>query len=315
MSDVLFKFMLGPGHVRGVVVRLQHSWQEMRRRRQHDARVQSLLGEMTAASALLAGSLKFDGTLILQIQGDGPLRLAVAECQPDFGLRATVKVDALGSQAASLPELANAHGLGRCVITLDPRNPMPGQQPYQGIVSLADAHGEALGSMAEVLQQYLVLSEQIPSWLLLACNEDAACGLLLQRMPDAGGTAGAASGSGHEDEVDEDFSRAVHLASTLSQDELLQGQPEELLHKLFWQEEPRVFSPQNPHFHCACSKHRVADMLRMLGQGEVESVLKEQGEVDVTCEFCGAQYAFDLVDAAQLFRPEINQPPVPKQQQ
>ncbi len=315
MSDVLFKFMLGPGHVRGVVVRLQNVWQEMRRRRQHDARVQNLLGEMTAASALLAGSLKFDGTLILQIQGDGPLRLAVAECQPDFGLRATVKTDLLSTQTASLPELANAHGMGRCVITLDPRQAMHGQQPYQGIVSLTDEHGDSLGSMAAVLQQYLALSEQIPSWLMLASNEHAACGLLLQRMPDAGGTAGAASGAGHEDEADENFSRAVHLASTLSHDELLQVQPEELLHKLFWQEEPRVFSPQNPHFHCTCSKLRVADMLRMLGQGEVESVLKEQGEVDVTCEFCGAQYAFDLVDAARLFRPEVNQPPAPPQQQ
>ncbi|SCC95413.1 33 kDa chaperonin [Thiomonas sp. X19] len=312
MSDTLFKFMLGAGHVRGVVVRLQSTWQEMRRRRQHDALVQSLLGEMTVASALLAGSLKFDGTLILQIQGDGPLQLAVAECQPDFGLRATVKTEGLSAQAASLPELANAHGLGRCVITLDPRNKMPGQQPYQGIVSLADADGEALDSMATVLQQYLAQSEQIPSWLILASNDEAACGLLLQRMPDSGGKLGAASS---EEQADEDFSRAVHLASTLSRDELLRGLPEELLHKLFWQEEPRVFNPQAPHFHCTCSKLRVADMLRMLGQGEVESVLKEQGEVDVTCEFCGAQYAFDLVDAAQLFRPEVNQPPAPPQRQ
>ncbi len=312
MSDSLFKFMLGAGHVRGVVVRLQSTWQEMRRRRQHDALVQNLLGEMTAASALLAGSLKFDGTLILQIQGDGPLQLAVAECQPDFGLRATVKTAALSAQVASLPELANAHGLGRCVITLDPRNKMPGQQPYQGIVSLADADGEALGSMATVLQQYLAQSEQIPSWLILASDDEAACGLLLQRMPISGGQLGTVSS---EEQADEDFSRAVHLASTLSRDELLRGLPEELLHKLFWQEEPRVFNPQAPHFHCTCSKLRVADMLRMLGQSEIESVLKEQGEVDVTCEFCGAQYAFDLVDAAQLFRPEVDQPPAPPQRQ
>ena len=312
MSDTLLKFMLGAGHVRGVVVRLQSSWAEMRRRRQHAAAVQDLLGELTAASALLAGSLKFDGTLILQIQGDGPLRLAVAECQPDFGLRATMKVDDLADQAASLRELANAHGLGRCVITLDPRNQIPGQQPYQGIVSLADAEGRGFDNLTQVLEQYLAQSEQIPSWLMLASDAQASCGLLLQRMPDTGGIAGAAASQA---EADEDFSRAIHLASTLGREELLRESPEDLLRKLFWQEDPRIFSPQSPHFHCTCSKLRVADMLRMLGRDEVESVLKEQGEVDVTCEFCGARYGFDLVDAARLFRPEINQPPVPTQRQ
>ncbi|WP_031406008.1 Hsp33 family molecular chaperone HslO [Thiomonas sp. FB-Cd] len=306
MTDTLLKFMLGAGHVRGVVVRLESVWREMRKRRQHDALVQNLLGEMTAAAALLAGSLKFDGSLVLQIQGDGPLRLAVAECQPDFGLRATAKADV--HAVGSLSELANAHGMGRCVITLDPRTKDQGQQPYQGIVSLADASGQSLSDLGAVLQQYLAQSEQIPSWLMLAAGEQAACGLLLQRMPDSGGTAGAA---GRDAEADEDFSRAVHLASTLGRDELLQSQPEDLLRKLFWQEEPRVFSPQSPHFHCTCGKKRVADMLRMLGQDEVESVLKEQGEVDVTCEFCGARYAFDLVDAARLFRPDVNQPPAP----
>lgn len=304
-SDTLLKFMLGAGHVRGVVVRLQSSWVEMRRRRQHEGAVQNLLGELTAASALLAGSLKFDGTLILQIQGDGPLRLAVAECQPDFGLRATVKADGLHTQTR-LSELANAHGMGRCVVTLDPRNRVPGQQPYQGVVSMVDAEGRALDSLDKVLEQYLAQSEQIPSWLMLASGEHASCGLLLQRMPDTGGTAGAVV---NQAEADEDFSRAMHLASTLGREELLRDSPEDLLRKLFWQEEPRIFSPQQPHFHCTCSKQRVADMLRMLGREEVESVLKEQGEVDVTCEFCGARYGFDLVDAAQLFRPDINQPP------
>lgn len=312
MSDTLLKFMLGAGHVRGVVVRLQSSWVEMRRRRQHEAAVQNLLGELTAASALLAGSLKFDGTLILQIQGDGPLRLAVAECQPDFGLRATVKADGQHASRASLSELANAHGMGRCVVTLDPRTRLPGQQPYQGVVSLADAEGRALDSLDKVLEQYLAQSEQIPSWVMLASGEHASCGLLLQRMPDTGGTAGATV---NQAEADEDFARALHLAATLGREELLRESPEDLLRKLFWQEDPRIFSPQQPHFHCTCSKLRVADMLRMLGREEVESVLKEHGEVDVTCEFCGARYCFDLVDATQLFRPDINQPPVPAQRQ
>jgi molecular chaperone Hsp33 len=307
MTDSLFKFMLGEGHVRGVAVRLGDAWQEMLRRRRHGAPVQELLGEMSAASALLAGSLKFDGTLILQIHGDGPLRLAVAECQPDFGLRATAKeLEAPEPHEAAaggaLLGLANRHGSGRCVITLDPRQ--PGQQPYQGIVGLADAEGHALQDLSAVLRQYLDQSEQIPSWLMLAADERVACGLLVQRMPGAGGKAGSDAAR-----ADEDFARAVHLASTLQRAELLELEPQEVLRRLFWEEGARVFDPVRPRFHCTCSKQRVAQMLRMLGREEVESVLAERGEVDVTCEFCGAGYAFDLVDAAQLFHAGVDQPP------
>ena len=313
MTDSLFKFMLGEGNVRGVAVRLGDAWQEMLRRRRHGAPVQELLGEMSAASALLAGSLKFDGTLILQIHGDGPLRLAVAECQPDFGLRATAKeLDAPESDdaaaAGALLGLANRHGSGRCVITLDPRQ--PGQQPYQGIVGLADAEGHALQDLSAVLRQYLDQSEQIPSWLMLAADERVACGLLVQRMPGAGGKAGSDAAR-----ADEDFARAVHLASTLQRAELLELEPQEVLRRLFWEEGARVFDPVRPRFHCTCSKQRVAQMLRMLGREEVESVLAERGEVDVTCEFCGAGYAFDLVDAAQLFHAGVDQPPGPSQAQ
>ncbi len=313
MTDSLFKFMLGEGNVRGVAVRLGDAWQEMLRRRRHGAPVQGLLGEMSAASALLAGSLKFDGTLILQIHGDGPLRLAVAECQPDFGLRATAKeLDAPEPDEApaggALLGLANRHGSGRCVITLDPRQ--PGQQPYQGIVGLADAEGRALQDLSAVLRQYLDQSEQIPSWLMLAADERVACGLLVQRMPGAGGKAGSDAAR-----ADEDFSRAVHLASTLQRAELLQLEPQEVLRRLFWEEGARVFDPVRPRFHCTCSKQRVAQMLRMLGREEVESVLAERGEVEVTCEFCGAGYAFDLVDAAQLFHAGVDQPPGPSQSQ
>lgn len=308
MSDQLFKFMLGAGHVRGVSVRLEATWQEMRRRRTHAPDVETLLGEMSAAAALLAGSLKFDGTLILQIQGDGPVRLAVAECQPDFGLRATAKADA--DAHGGLPALTNVHGGGRCVITLDPRargdqdagraSATPGAQPYQGIVALDDPEGLPLGDLAAVLRQYLAQSEQIPSWLLLAADAHCATGLLVQRMPEAGGDPAVA---------DEDFARAVHLASTLSREELLATAPEEVLRRLFWEEQARVFQPLYPRFHCTCSRERVARMLRMLGRDEVESILAERGEVEVACEFCGAGYTLDLVDAAQLFVSGIDQPP------
>ena len=310
MSDQLVKFMLGTGHVRGVMVRLEATWAELQRRRSYPQAVAGLVGQMAAASALLAGSLKFDGALILQMQGDGPLKLAVAECQPDFGLRATAKMDAAFDDSSALPSdlaaLLNTHGQGRCAITLDPRNPQSGLQPYQGIVALTDAQGHTLPTLAAVLEQYLAQSEQIDSMLLLASNAQVVSGLLLQRMPGAQQATGAAGGNS----ADDDFARARHLAATLQDDKLLQLAPEDILRRLFWEEEARVFEPLAPRFHCTCSRARVAGMLRMLGRGEVESILADQGEVDVRCEFCGQGYAFDAIDAAQVFVNELDQPPV-----
>lgn len=306
MSDQLVKFLLGDGHVRGVLVRLESTWAALQQRRAYPVAVSPLIGQMAAASTLLAGSLKFDGSLILQIHGDGPLQLAVAECQPDFGVRATAKVadDAVQlSPQADLASLVNVHGKGRCAITLDPRDPAAGRQPYQGIVALGDGEGRSLPTLSRVLEQYLAQSEQIDSLLMLACDADAACGLLLQRMPGAEQSA-ASEGP------DEDFARARHLAATLTEDELLRLAPEEVLRRLFWDEGVRVFDPHTPRFHCTCSRERVAGMLRMLGREEVDSILSERGEIDVRCEFCGQGYAFDAVDAAQVFVHPVVQPPV-----
>ncbi|MDD4885363.1 MAG: Hsp33 family molecular chaperone HslO [Thiomonas sp.] len=309
MSDQLVKFMLGTGHVRGVLVRLDATWAELQKRRSYPQAISALVGQMAAASTLMAGSLKFDGALVLQIQGDGPLKLAVAECQPDFGLRATAKMAADLPDDAALPAdlatLVNLHGNGRCAITLDPRNPASGLQPYQGIVALTDPQGATLPSLAAMLEQYLAQSEQIDSMLMLASNEQAVCGLLLQRMPGSAQHAAEAAG-----QPEEDYARARHLAATLTSEELLQLAPEDILRRLFWEEEVRVFEPQSPRFHCTCSRERVAGMLRMLGRDEVESILAEQGEVDVRCEFCGQGYAFDAIDAAQVFLDTLAQPQV-----
>ncbi|MGC8807961.1 MAG: Hsp33 family molecular chaperone HslO [Thiomonas sp.] len=308
MNDQLVKFMLGTGHVRGVLVRLDATWAELQKRRSYPQAISALVGQMAAASTLMAGSLKFDGALVLQIQGDGPLKLAVAECQPDFGVRATAKMaDDLPDDAAlptELSALVNLHGKGRCAITLDPRNPDSGLQPYQGIVALTDPQGETLPTLAAMLEQYLAQSEQIDSMLMLASNAQSVCGLLLQRMPAA---QNAAEGA---EQPEEAYARARHLAATLTPEELLQLAPEDVLRRLFWEEEVRVFEPQSPRFHCTCSRERVAGMLRMLGRDEVESILAEQGEVDVRCEFCGQGYAFDAIDAAQVFLNTVAQPPV-----
>ena len=225
----------------------------------------------------------------MQVYGDGPLQLLVVECQSDLALRATAKVrDEPIADDISLRELMNRGGRGRFSITLDPKDPLPGQQPYQGIVAL---EGD---SVAEVLQTYMRQSEQLETRLWLASNDTVASGLLLQRLPDDGGVEVASSD-------DEAWEHLVALAQTVTSEELLQLSPEDVSHRLFWQESLEHYPPLTPRFQCTCSRERIGKMLVSLGQEEVDSIIAEQGSVTVTCEFCGRKYSFDPVDAAHLF--------------
>ncbi len=303
--------------VRGMLVRLTDAWQDVLRRRAqaggYPAPVSRLLGEMTAAATLLQANIKFNGALILQIMGDGPLKLAVAEVQPDLSLRASATVQGDVAAQAPLAQLVNRHGHGRCVITLDPKDRLPGQQPYQGVVPLLDEQHEQLEQLSDVIGHYMRQSEQLDTRLVLAANEQVAAGLLIQRLPlqgvaNLGGSHAAADVLGQN----EDYKRIALLAASLQRDELLGLDAQTLLHRLFWQEDLRHFEPltgaQGPRFACTCSRARVAAMLCGLGRDEVESVLAEQGQVAVACEFCGAQYRFDPVDAAQIFLPTTPPP-------
>ncbi len=294
MSDQLLKFLFHRAPVRGEVVRLEQAWQRMVQFHHYPAPVTQLLGEMTAAAALLAANIKFSGTLELQIQGDGPVRLLVVECRPDLpdlNLRATAKLrDAAAIPAeATLAQLVDVHGNGRCAITLDPRE--RGQQPYQGIVSL---HGN---SIAQALENYMRQSEQLDTRLWLAADARVASGVLLQKLPQDGGKA-ASSPQAQDDDA---WGRAAMLASTLSAAELLATPPETLVRRLFWQEQLQHAPPLAPRFACTCSRERIGRMLLSLGRGEVNSIVAEQGRVEVTCDFCNAKQAFDAVDIGQLF--------------
>ncbi len=288
MSDRLLKFAFNGVRARGELVQLGAAWREMVSHQPYPPPVMHVLGEMVAAAALLATTIKFDGALVMQVYGDGPLQLLVVECQPDLALRATAKVrDEPIADDISLRELVNRNGRGRFAITLDPNDPLPGQQPYQGIVAL---EGD---SVAEILQTYMRQSEQLETRLWLASNPDAAAGLLLQRLPDDGG---------HAPRSDDDaWERVVALAQTVTSSELLNLVPDELMHRLFWQESLEQYAPLIPRFQCTCSRERIGKMLVSLGQEEVDSIVAEQGSVGVTCEFCGRQYSFDPVDAAHLF--------------
>jgi molecular chaperone Hsp33 len=320
MSE-LHKFLFDGLPVRGAIVRLTDAWTDILARRQANTAtgawpppVAELLGEMAAAGALMQSNIKFNGALVLQVFGDGPVKVAVCEVQPDLSLRATAKV--LGDVGVSdrLPQLVNAHRQGRCVITLDPKDKFPGQQPYQGVVPLNGDHGEQLGKLSQVLEHYMLQSEQLDTTLVLAADGKVAAGLLIQRLPleGEGNLAGSMVSKANEDEIglNEDYNRISILASSLQREELLELDVDTILRRLFWEEKVLRFEPQTPRFACTCSRERVSNMIRSLGREEAESILAERGQIEVGCDFCGQQYRFDPVDAAQLFTSPGDQPPV-----
>ena len=328
MSE-LHKFLFDGLPVRGMIVRLTDAWTELLRRRAantetgpYPAPVSELLGEMAAAGVLMQSNIKFNGALVLQVFGDGPVKLAVAEVQSDLSLRATASVSGELPANAGLPDMVNVGGGGRCAITLDPKDRLPGQQPYQGVVPLYGDHQEKLHKLSDVLQHYMLQSEQLDTTLVLAANDQVAAGVLIQRMP-LKGEANLAGGHGREDEDqigrNEDYNRIATLASSLTREELLTLDVDTILRRLFWEEKLLRFAPQQgdsgPRFACSCSRERVGNMLRSLGTEEVESILEERGNIEVGCEYCGQQYHFDPVDAAQLFTDPHKQPPAPSPMQ
>lgn len=295
MTDTLQKFMFENTAVRGELVEMSDTWREILSRRDYPRAVRSLLGEMVSAAALLSANLKFNGALVMQIHGDGPLNLLVVECDADLKMRATAKLaeDAVVPDDATLTELVNRNGGGRFAITLDPKDKLPGQQAYQGIVPLDGS------SVAVVIENYMMRSEQLDTRMWLAADDQVSRGLLLQKLPALGGVHGPS------EDMLEAWDRTVMLASTLRQDELLSTDIQTVMHRLFWEETIRVFDPLRPQFHCSCNRERVGNMLKMLGEAEIEAAVAEMGQLAIDCDFCGQHYEFDKVDCAQLFAVEI----------
>ncbi|WP_322402308.1 Hsp33 family molecular chaperone HslO [Massilia luteola] len=295
-KDILQKFIFDNAAVRGELVEISNAWREIQSRHAYPKAVRALLGEMVAAAALLSANLKFNGSIVMQIHGDGLVKLLVVECDANLRLRATAKLrdGAEVPDDATVVQLLNQHGRGRFVITLDPQDKVPGQQPYQGVVPLV---GE---DIATIIENYMLRSEQMDTKLWLAADENVARGLLLQKLPRNSAVEGQVE-QASEEEDRETWTRAVMLGQTLKQEELLTADVETLLKRLFWEETIRVFDPLHPEFHCTCSREKVANMLKMLGQQEVESALHDLGELGINCDFCGKHYGFDAVDCAQLF--------------
>jgi molecular chaperone Hsp33 len=314
MSE-LRKFLFDGLPVRGMLVRLTESWQEVLRRRaaggndpHYPPPVRRLLGEMTAAATLMQSNIKFNGALVLQIFGDGPVKLLVVEVQPDLSFRATAKVVGHVPDDATLSQMVNVHNKGRCAVTLDPRDRLPGQQPYQGVISLWDDQGQPIERFSEVLQHYMLQSEQLDTTLVLAANDELAGGLLIQRLPVQGaGNLSAKATQADEDEIgrNEDYARIAILAASLKTEELLQLDGPTILRRLFWEENRIEFEPligaTAPRFACKCSRERVQRMIEGLGPQEARDIVREQGQIEVGCDFCGMAYRFDAIDTEQIF--------------
>lgn len=287
--------MLRGAAVRGEIVSLDAAWGEIVQRHDLPPSVRDRLGELAAAALLLSATLKFDGKLILQIHGDGPVTLFVVECDVSGSFRATVKLrDGVEiSPGADLAALVNVHGRGRFVVTLDPSSKSSGRQAYQGIVPFEGR------SVAEVLERYMQRSEQIPTRLWLAANGQRAAGLLLQRLPADGGHQPAVERRAPPDE--DGWNRLGKLAETLSESEMLDLSSGSVLKRLFWQESLHAFDERACQFSCSCNREKVSAMLRMLGRSEIDLLLVQRGDVEVHCDFCNQPYCFDAVDCAALF--------------
>jgi molecular chaperone Hsp33 len=278
-NDTLQRFIFEQAPIRGEIVRLDATWRTVLARRDYPPAVRDLLGEMAAAAMLLSATLKFTGSLIMQIQGDGTVPLLVVECTSNRTLRAI----AHWTEDVRAAPLAEMMGNGRLLITISPAE---GTERYQGIVELEG------NSVAEVLENYLARSEQLDTRLWLASNATQVAGMLLQRLP------------GEQDDEDA-WPRAVHLGSTITQTELLRLPAPEIIHRLYHEEDIRMFDGEPVSFRCSCSRERVTDMLRMLGHEEVQSILNEQGAVKMDCEFCGQHYELDPIDAELIFASAI----------
>jgi len=288
-NDFLHRFELERAGVRGVFVRMDDAWQQVRGRAEYPPALADLLGRTLAASALFTGNVKFDGALSIQIKNAGPVNLLFAECGSDGHVRGLARwAGDLADESAVL----GAQPAPLLAITIDNRE---SNQRYQGLVPVEDAH------LATLFERYFERSEQLPTRIVLACGDGRCAGLMLQRLP------------GSADADADAWNRVGHLLASAREDELLNLAPDALLYRLFHEENVRLHAATPLRFGCSCSRERVASMLHSLGRTEAEAAVREDGIAEVTCEFCNTQYRFDRVDLEQVFRSGQDVPAAPTQ--
>ncbi len=284
--DTLHRFIFERYPIRGHLVHLDAAWRALIEHRDYPQAIRDTLGEAVVASLLLAATIKFQGVLSLQLQGDGPVHLMLAQCTSGLGVRGLARYRELGPRGAF--GVRDLIGAGNLTVTLETDD---GAQRYQGIVPI---EGERL---AESLQAYFQNSEQLPTRLWLHTDAQGASGMLLQKLPGTASlpTADAAA-------IEDAWRRVQIIAATLTPEELRSLADAEILHRLFNEDDLRLFEPSPVFFRCRCSRERVAGMLQGLGEAETRSVIAERGKVEVHCDFCNRGYVFDAVDVAQLFK-------------
>ena len=273
--DTLRRFLLERAHVRGEWVHLDQTWQTMLNRSDYPLFVKNVLGEALTAAILLSSTIKHNGSLTLQIRGDGPIHLLVVQATAE----GTVRGLAQWNREALDTTLPALFGQGQLAITLENQD---SAERYQSIIPL-------LGdSLTQAIEHYFLQSEQLPTRLWLTSTDNIATGILLQRLPQS-------------DATDEDWQRVTAFLETLTAKELIHLEAEEVLYRLFHEEDVRLFEAKPIRFYCGCSQERVENMLRSLEKSEVESILQEQGKIEIICEFCNATYSLDPIDVNQLF--------------
>ena len=281
-ADIRTRFIFDDMPVRGLHVRLENVWKHIVGQKHYPPAIRRALGELLAAGALLSGNLKTDGTLIVQVQGQGRLKMLVVEATSDQTVRATARWDETAdiNDDESLTDLLGGNSV--FVLTLQPKD----AEPWQGVVPLEG------GSIAQMLINYTKRSEQLDTQIILASSDDACGGLLVQRLPETEPDAAS-------------WEHVGTLVQTLTPEELTGLDAQHVLYRLFHETPPRVFDPENIEFACTCSRGKVSDMLLMLGGEEVGGVVAEQGSIQIDCDFCHAKYVFDETDVNALFGADV----------
>ncbi|MEP6545922.1 MAG: Hsp33 family molecular chaperone HslO [Gammaproteobacteria bacterium] len=283
--DCLHRFMFEQYPIRGHLVHLDASWRALIEHREYPAAIRDTLGEAVVASLLLAATIKFEGVLSLQLQGDGPMHLMLAQCTSGLGVRGLARYRE--GESTSMGRMADLIGSGNLTVTLETDD---GSRRYQGIVPIAGQH------LAESLQGYFENSEQLPTRLWLHADAAGVSGMLMQKLPasDAKPEVDVAA-------LDDAWRRVQLIGETLTPEEMRTLADAQILHRLFNEDDVRLFEPSPVYFRCRCSRERVSGMLQGLGEAETRSVLAERGDVEVRCDFCNRAYVFDAVDVARLF--------------
>ncbi|MBF7074349.1 Hsp33 family molecular chaperone HslO [Glaciecola sp. MH2013] len=287
-QDTLDRFLFEEHSVRGELVRLESSFQQILASYHYPSIIQSLLGELMAAASLLTATLKFEGEVALQIQSDGPVRYAVINGTHDQKLRGVARWD----ESQTLPtDFTSLFSKGYLAITLAPSE----GERYQGIVALDKP------TLAECLEDYFLQSEQLLTKVALFSSHESgneqAGGMLLQVVPETSETSQANENPG--------FEHLSHLMNTLKAEELFGLSAQEVLHRLYHEEAVRLFEPQQVQFSCDCSKERSASALRNVAKTELLSIIEEEGSIKMNCQFCHTEYSFDSIDVESIHSQNI----------